>query len=303
MQRAKIKFMDAPILTKEDIALLLPPRPRDSSKRDYGKALLIAGSSGLSGAALMAACAALRAGAGTLRAIVPESVAGAFFALPEAMCLRYPAVDWDDNAAAFVWPYIEEATALAIGPGLGRGAGREALLAAVLAAHKPAVIDADGLYALAKSIDKRAALHAEVVLTPHLKEMERLTGIPVAQIAVRREEIAVSFASELGCVVLLKDFESVIAAPDGRARRNRTGNPGLAKGGSGDVLAGLVLALLAQGLPAFDAACAGAYLLGAGADEAVLILRERMLLARDVVEGVEKTLDWFDTENHQEKDR
>lgn len=285
--------MNAPTLKKEEIARLLPARRRDSSKRDYGKALLIAGSPGLSGAAVMAACAALRAGAGTLRALVPEPAAGAFFALPEAMCARYPAADWDESAAAFAGPYIDEATALAIGPGLGRGAGREALLGAVLAANKPAVVDADALFALAKGIDKRAALHGEIVLTPHLGEMERLTGIPAAQIAARQEEIAARCALEWDCVVLLKNFESVVAAPDGRVRRNQTGNPGLAKGGSGDVLAGLVLAMLAQGLCAFDAACAGAYLLGAGADEALLILRERMLLARDVVEGVAKTLDRF----------
>ncbi len=291
-RRANIyDIMNAPTLQKEDIARLLPPRPRDCSKRDNGKGLLIAGSAGYSGAAVMAACAAMRAGVGTLKVIVPASVSDALYALPEAMCVRYPAEDWDEGAAEFVRPYLLEATAVAIGPGLGRGAGREALLHAVLSAGKPAVVDADGLFALSKREAMRAALHENVVLTPHLGEMERLTGIPAGEIAKRQEELAARFASEWGCTVLLKNYESVVAAPDGRIFRNVTGNPGLAKGGSGDVLAGMVLALLCQGLAPVDAVCAGAYLLGASADEAMALLRERMLLARDVIEAVEITLD------------
>lgn len=280
-------------LQQEDIAKLLPPRPRDCSKRDNGKGLLIAGSAGFSGAAVMAACAALRAGVGTLKTVVPAPVAGAFYALPEAMCAPYPGQDWDENAAEFVQPYIDDATALAIGPGLGKGRGREGLLRAALAAGKPAVVDADGLFALSKIEDKRSVLHGRVVLTPHLGEMERLAGIPAREIGARQEELAARYAAEWGCVVLLKNYESVIAAPDGRAARNVSGNPGLAKGGSGDVLAGITLALLAQGLAPFEAACAAAYLLGASANEAMGLLSERMLMARDVIDAVERTLDQF----------
>lgn len=285
--------MSARELTKDTVANWLPPRRRAASKRDYGKALLIAGSPGFSGAAAMAACAALRAGAGTLKVLVPESIGDALYALPEAMCVRCPGENWDENAAAFAAPYLLEATALAIGPGLGRGEGREALVRAVLRANKPALVDADGLFALAHMGERGRLLHDKIVLTPHLGEMERLTGIPAAQIAAEQEEIALRFAAAWGCTVLLKSHESVIAAPDGRVCRNTTGNPGLAKGGSGDVLAGLVLALLAQGLPAFEAACAGAYLLGASADEALALLAERMLLARDVIGMIEATLATF----------
>jgi NAD(P)H-hydrate epimerase len=123
--------------------------------------------------------------------------------------------------------------------------------------------------------------------------MERLAGIPAREIGARQEELAARYAAEWGCVVLLKNYESVIAAPDGRAARNVSGNPGLAKGGSGDVLAGITLALLAQGLAPFEAACAAAYLLGASANEAMGLLSERMLMARDVIDAVERTLDQF----------
>jgi NAD(P)H-hydrate epimerase len=285
--------MYAETLQKEDIVKLLPPRRKDCSKRDNGKGLLIAGSAGFSGAALMASCAALRAGIGTLKTLVPEPVAGALFVLPEAMCARYPKEDWDEGAVSYAKLYIDDATVIALGPGLGRGVGREELLRAVLAAGKPAVVDADGLFALSLIEDKRAVLHENVVLTPHLGEMERLTGIKAADIAARQAEIAQRFACEWGCTVLLKHYESVVASPDGRAARNVTGNPGLAKGGSGDVLAGIVLALLGQGLAPYDAACAGSYLLGASANEALGILRERMLMARDVVQAIEKTMERF----------
>lgn len=282
--------MTARILQREDIQKLIPRRPRESSKRDNGKGLLIAGSPGFSGAAAMAACAALRAGVGTLKVIVPQSVAGALYMLPEAMCVCHPGEDWDEDAADFLQPYLDEATVVAIGPGLGRGADRGALLKAALMTGKPLIVDADGLFALSKIGDQHALLHENTVLTPHLGEMERLTGIPAGEIAPRQEEIAARYAMEWGCTVLLKNYESVVAAPDGRLARNVTGNAGLAKGGSGDVLCGVTLALLCQRLAPFDAACAGAYLLGASADEAVLLLRERMLLARDVIEAVEITL-------------
>ena len=278
-------------LQQEDIAKLLPPRPRDCSKRDNGKGLLIAGSAGFSGAAVMAACAALRAGVGTLKTVVPAPVAGAFYALPEAMCARIRG-----RIGMKTRPSSSNLTSTmrrrAIGPGLGRG-GEGRLLRAALAAGKPAVVDADGLFALSKIEDKRSVLHGRVVLTPHLGEMERLAGIPAREIGARQEELAARYAAEWGCVVLLKNYESVIAAPDGRAARNVSGNPGLAKGGSGDVLAGITLALLAQGLAPFEAACAAAYLLGASANEAMGLLSERMLMARDVIDAVERTLDQF----------
>lgn len=277
-------------LTREDIAALLPPRKRDCSKRDNGKALLIAGSPGFSGAAAMAGASALRAGAGTLKIVVPRSIAGALYALPEAMWIAYPADDWDGGAASFLGGYLSDATAAAIGPGLGRGEGREALLMSVLGSRKPTVVDADGLFALAGLADKRAALHKNVVLTPHLGEMARLTGLAAGEIASSMERVALEYAREWGCTVLLKGAKSVIAGSDGRLALNTTGNAGLAKGGSGDVLSGIALAMLSQGLEPFGAACAASYILGASAETALTLLQNRMLMARDVTEAIALTI-------------
>ena len=154
----------------------------------------------------------------------------------------------------------------------------------------PTVVDADGLFALARSPQARAALHGKVVLTPHFGEMARLCRMEIAAVRENQEALARRYAAEWGCIVLLKGARSVIAAPDGRYAWNETGNPGLAKGGSGDVLAGIALAMLGQKLEPFEAACAASFLLGASADVALDVLRERMLMARDVTEMVEWTL-------------
>lgn len=281
----------ADIITSEDVSRLLGKRKRNCSKRDNGRGLLIAGSAGFSGAAVMAGCAALRAGIGTLKVLVPWPSGDSFAAVPEIMCLRYPGEDWDDAAAEYAAAYIGEATALGIGPGLGRGGGREALLRAVLSCRKPTVVDADALFALSRIEDKRAVLHENAVLTPHMGEMERLTGIPAAIIAASQADIAAEYAAKWGCTVLLKGAESCIASPDGNIAKNITGNPGLAKGGSGDVLTGITLAMLGQGLVAYDAARAAAYILGASADDAVKLLCERMLMARDVTDMIERTIE------------
>lgn len=153
------------------------------------------------------------------------------------------------------------------------------------------MIDADGLFALARQKNKAALLHENVILTPHFGEMARLCGCTAAEVKERQEALAREKAQEWGCTVLLKGPESVIAAPDGIFAWNGTGNAGLAKGGSGDVLAGIALAMLGQMLRPFDAACAAAYLLGASADEALALLRERMLMARDVTEMITLTLE------------
>ena len=152
------------------------------------------------------------------------------------------------------------------------------------------VVYADGLFALARNTEARAALHGKVVLTPHFGEMARLLGISIPEVRENQKAFALRSAAQWGCTVLLKGARSVVAAPDGRFAWNETGNPGLAKGGSGDVLSGIALAMLGQKLAPFDAACAASYLLGASADAALDLLRERMLMARDVTEMIELTL-------------
>lgn len=282
--------MDGHMLTKDKIAALLGPRRRESNKGDNGHGLLLAGSGSMPGAACMAATAALRAGIGTLKVLCPASAAAGLCALPEAMLALLPGERWDACTEAFLRSYLDAATCIAIGPGMGRAAETDGVLRLVLSAGKPVVVDADGLFALARSIEARAALHDKVVLTPHFGEMARLLGISIPEVRENQEALALRSAAQWGCTVLLKGARSVVAAPDGRFAWNETGNPGLAKGGSGDVLSGIALAMLGQKLAPFDAACAASYLLGASADTALDLLRERMLMARDVTEMIELTL-------------
>ena len=282
--------MDGHTLTKDKIAALLGPRRRESNKGDNGHGLLLAGSGSMPGAACMAATAALRAGIGTLKVLCPASAAAGLCALPEAMLAPLPGERWDACTEVFMRSYLDAATCIAIGPGMGRAAETDGVLRLVLSAGKPVVVDADGLFALARSIEARAALHDKVVLTPHFGEMARLLGISIPEVRENQEALALRSAAQWGCTVLLKGARSVVAAPDGRFAWNETGNPGLAKGGSGDVLSGIALAMLGQKLAPFDAACAASYLLGASADTALDLLRERMLMARDVTEMIELTL-------------
>lgn len=282
--------MDGHTLTKDKIAALLGPRRRESNKGDNGHGLLLAGSGSMPGAACMAATAALRAGIGTLKVLCPASAAAGLCALPEAMLALLPGERWDACTEAFLRSYLDAATCIATGPGMGRAAETDGVLRLVLSAGKPVVVDADGLFALARSIEARAALHDKVVLTPHFGEMARLLGISIPEVRENQEALALRSAAQWGCTVLLKGARSVVAAPDGRFAWNETGNPGLAKGGSGDVLSGIALAMLGQKLAPFDAACAASYLLGASADTALDLLRERMLMARDVTEMIELTL-------------
>lgn len=274
-------------ITFEYAKRIIGERRRDSNKGSHGKALLLAGSEGFTGAALMAAAASLRAGVGTLKLYCPEAVLPALYVLPEAMVVPFKG-DWDEYSAERLSELIGASTCIAVGPGMGRSKGGEAALRAVIASGLPAVIDADGLNMLSCMQDVK--LHDKIVLTPHPGEMSRLTGLGIKEITGAMQETDQTYASRWGCTVLLKGASSVIAAPDGRCMLNESGNPGLAKGGSGDVLCGIILALLGQGLCAFDAACAGAYLLGVSADNAMQLLRERMLLTRDVVEAIENTI-------------
>ena len=162
----------------------------------------------------------------------------------------------------------------------------------MLVSAKPVIVDADGLNAIAKE-NMQHLLHPNAVITPHPGEMSRLTGLSVEKVTADPANIAAEYAKKWNCTVLLKGAQSHIATFDGRIARNVSGNPGLAKGGSGDVLSGIILALLGQGLTPYDAACASAYILGASADRAMDILRERMLMSRDVTEAIEKTLESF----------
>lgn len=250
---------DAEVLDAGGVRALLPRRARDAHKNDFGHALLVAGSRGMAGAAVLAATACMRAGAGLLTVLAPERsvLPQVQSAVPVAMCL--PLAEAADGAladdAAALSAALPGKSAVGVGPGLSRAPGRAGAVRAALASGLPAVVDADGLYHLAGA-QGWLARRAQTVLTPHPGEMARLLGRPVAD-PVRD---AADYARAHGCTVLLKGALTVIAAPDGRLTFNCIGTSGMATAGSGDALTGIVLALLAQGMDGYGAARAAAYL-------------------------------------------
>ena len=273
----------------------LRPRPRDSHKGTFGAVLAVAGSASYRGAAALAVEGALRTGAGIVTLASVEPVLAAVSArLPEC-CLCPCEAGAEGGIAPESIPRIQrqKATVLLLGPGLGytaQSAARAAETRTLVQTLLPgfagsAVLDADGLNAAADLLPYMGKmLHpkSELILTPHPGEMARLTRLSSSEISKDRKEIAIQFAKEWNAVVVLKGAQTVIAAPDGRCRVNPTGNPGLSRGGSGDVLAGMTSALLACGLPAFEAAVCAVYLHGAAADRAAAVHGEAGMLPHDL---------------------
>lgn len=251
--------------TEERVRRVLPSISPQANKGTQGRLLLVCGSYGMAGACVMAARAALRCGVGLLDIAAERSIypilAGA---VPEAVFTVYDARD-PASAEAKLKRALACASACAMGCGLGELA---ALACPVVfrACGVPLLLDADAINYAARWGFPLASLPAPLVLTPHPGELSRLTGESVPAIQAGRVEAAQWAATASAAVVLLKGAATVIAGPDGRLALNPTGNPGMAKGGSGDVLAGIIGALLAQGVPAFDAAAAGAWLHGAAGD-------------------------------------
>ena len=275
-------------LAPADPDLRLPKRPRDSHKGDYGHLLVVGGSNGFAGAPALAALAALRAGAGLVSAVLPASAAGPIAALaPEAMAHPLPCPRGELDLQAFrQWrPSLDAFDTLVAGPGLGTGEGPRALVAALLAAP-PArlLLDADALNLLALERPlKPFASAARVILTPHPGEAARLLGTTAAAVQADRPAAVRQLADATGAVVVLKGCATLVCAPGRRPQMNLCGNPGMATGGSGDVLAGVIGALWGQGLDAWAAARLGVWLHATAGDLAAWRGGERTLIARDLV--------------------
>lgn len=265
---------------ESDIAPLLPKRPFDSHKGRNGHALLCVGSLTYPGAALLSARAALRGGAGLLTVCTPDPVRPFFAALPEAITVPTGTEDWCEAALKPALSAMEGKQAIGIGSGAGKGDLLPVIEAALRTGTK-LVLDADALNQMAADRTLLGQLHRNVVLTPHAGEMARLLQVSVADVL----NDPLGAVKRFPCTTLLKGATTLVHA-GGRTAFTTFGNPGLAKGGSGDVLTGLITALLAQGLSPFDAARAGTYLLGTSADRAIKLLGERALLAGDVIDMV-----------------
>jgi len=258
----------------QDLATQLPQRSRSAHKGHFGHVLVIGGDLGMAGAARMAAEAAARCGAGLVSVATRAAHAGLQAAArPELM---FHGVE----TAEELTPLLDRATVIAIGPGLGHGAWGRALLRATLASDKPLVIDADGLNGLAIEPQFRE----DWVLTPHPGEAARLLKMMPKQVEADRFAAIEDLALRFGGVAVLKGAGSLIASKaDGLVALCSTGNPGMASGGMGDVLTGVIAALLAQGLPSFAAAKAGVYLHGLAGDLAAQAGGERGLMATDLL--------------------
>lgn len=268
---------------------LLPDRNPWGHKGNFGKLLLLCGSRGYTGAAFFAAMGALRSGAGLVFLGVPESIYGI-----EAVKLNEPVIfplpDAGGRLSADAVPEIltrlPQMDAVLVGPGLGQSEGTLAVVRAVLEkAECPVVVDADGINVLSAHRDLLRGRKLPTILTPHDGEFARLGGV----IGEDRMAAAAALAEELGCTVLLKGHETCIT--DGvNGYINPTGNPGMAVGGSGDVLAGVITALLGAGLPPLEAAACGAWLHGAAGDRCAAELGQYGMLPTDMLSALPRLM-------------
>jgi ADP-dependent NAD(P)H-hydrate dehydratase len=270
----------------------LPARPRDAHKGTFGRVLIVAGSVGMSGAAILAGLGALRGGAGLVHIATPAP------AQPVVAhgnpCYLTTALPSDpegtlaEEAAGQIETLASSAKVVAFGPGVGRTPAIEAILGRLLATFAgPVVIDADGLVALGALLQRGPlpARSGPIICTPHPGELAQLTGQTIQTIQADRKPQAIRFATAHHVIVVLKGQGTVVTDGE-RVYLNTTGNPGMAKGGSGDVLTGLIAALLAQGMPALEGTLLSVYLHGLAGDLAANLLGEQAMLPTDLVEAL-----------------
>jgi NAD(P)H-hydrate epimerase len=269
----------------------LPDRPPDAHKGRFGLAVVVGGSRGMAGAVAMAGMAALRGGAGLVRLAVPDVCLDAVAGFePSYMTLALPS-DRGGRIALSAWPRVlnvtSTATVVACGPGLGRSLGLDVLVSRLYTeSPRPMVVDADALNALAVRPEVLPGAAGPRILTPHPGELARLLGRDRVA-AEEREATGIEMAARCGVVLVLKGHRTLVT--DGRRRwTNATGNPGMATGGSGDVLTGLITALACQGLSPWDAARLGVHLHGLAGDLAAADLGQESLVASDLIRYLPK---------------
>jgi NAD(P)H-hydrate epimerase len=289
--RAVVEGLDGPwleLITRDQMRGLALPRVAESQKGDYGRVLLVAGSRGKTGAAHLAAAGALRSGAGLVTVATPASCQPVLATLG----VEYMTEALDETSdGQIAWEALDRilesrADVIAIGPGLGRAPSTMALVQAVVErSGVPLVLDADALFAFVGESDRLTGRDDQtIIITPHPGEMARLTGLTVQAVQSNRVEVARTFATTHHVHVILKGHRTVVATPDGKAFLNLTGNPGMATGGTGDVLTGVVSAWLAQLLDAEDASQLAVYLHGLAGDLAAADEGEVAMVAGDIVD-------------------
>ena len=291
LEAVKAVRPSAELLEEQEIGWLVHEREPDTHKGTYGHLLVFAGSRGKTGAAILASRAALRTGAGLVTLASAHSLNGIFAAsLIEAMTEPLAENPNEDIAPLSDQDWrrlLERKTAVVFGPGVGvNDATRAALWWLLRNLQTPLVIDADGLSLVAGDLGRLAGAKRPPVLTPHPGEMARLIGADTASVNQDRVGVARAFAGKHCCYVVLKGARTVIATPEGRIFVNPTGNPGMASGGMGDVLAGVLGGLLAQDFRLEDALRLGVYIHGFAGDRVAMVKGQMGLIASDIVEAL-----------------
>lgn len=281
--------MDWRTLTHSQVLKLLPDRDLYAHKGNFGKLLLLCGSRGYTGAAALAAMGALRSGAGLVYLGVPESIyAIEAMKLTEAIVFPLPEEGGMLSSASEhqIMAMLDQMDAVLIGPGLGQSCGTSRILKSVMDHAKcPVVVDADGINLLSSNMDILRGRSFPTVLTPHMGEYMRISLTPVKD----RETAAVEFADLYHTILVLKGHDTLVT--DGQTGyRNPTGNPGMAVGGSGDVLAGMITALIGQGMAALEAAACGAWLHGRAGDLCAEELGQYAMLPSDLLNKLPRLL-------------
>ncbi len=279
------------LLMEEDIRPLLVPRRADTHKGTYGHTLIVAGSAGKSGAAVMAAKSAMRTGAGLVTVAAPAAINHVLDScLIEVMTESLPEEEagyMGKEAARAVLALFEGKAATVIGPGISRREITGAVLREVLdQVDIPVVLDADALWHVAGFMDIVKNSGTPLIFTPHPGEMARLLGITTGDVQADRINISRNFAAQYGCYLVLKGVGTIIAAPNGYVYINTTGNPGMATAGTGDLLSGMIVSFLSQGYSPLDSSIAGVYLHGKAGDMAAMKKGRISLVATDIIEFI-----------------
>ena len=275
---------DADIHIFHDGEISLPPRQPYTNKGSYGKILIVAGSKGMAGAAILCAEAAMRSGSGMVRVYTDESNRQIVqTALPEAIVNTYD----DEMDEKVLKEAIDWCDAIAVGPGLSRSDSAREILKYILGnADVPIIIDADALNLISAEVDMLADASADIIVTPHLGEMARLSGIAVEEISAHLISTAVDFSKSYGVITVLKDARTIIASPKGEVIINTNGNNGMATAGSGDVLTGMIASIRGRSKDSFMAASLGCALHGRAGDEACQALGADHMLAGDIIKYI-----------------
>ncbi|UCE82724.1 MAG: NAD(P)H-hydrate dehydratase [Deltaproteobacteria bacterium] len=297
LPRSVIEIEDAPRIWLEasDLASLIRPRSIDSHKGSFGHVLIVGGSVGKTGAGAMAGLGAARAGAGLVTLAVPASLHGLMEVKLTEVMTEPLAETAEQTVAREALPRIqtllEGKQALALGPGLSEHKETiQVVLELIESSSCPLVLDADAVNGLAGHLEVLTRAGAPVILTPHPGEMGRLLERSAAEIQNDRLAVVQSFSEKYGVTLVLKGARTLICSSGGRLAINSSGNPGLASGGTGDVLTGLIAGFLAQGLSSFDAACLGVYCHGKAADRLAIRWGDRGMMATDLLEEIPTVL-------------